>query len=350
MVVFTCKRCGYKTNHKHNFMKHLNRKFKCKPIISDISFVTLITQFNNGSYEIEPKCKHNPEKFTENPEKFTENPYKFTENPEKFTENPEKFTENPENPENPEKFTEKIKKYKCEYCQKNFTRKDNLKTHQKKHCKNKHKKAVGRKTNGQNSLIKYFSNKLDEIEGKQKKEKEKHEKEKEKHEKEKSELRSQIEKLLEKVGNNNNNTTNKIETQIVLNNFGKENIEYINSNYINKLIQQGIYAAIPKIIKFLHFNPEHPENRNVKITNKKEAWAQIWNNDKWELKNKKLVINNIVNKGYNILDDKKKPDELSNKKKSKLCDFQDNYSNDDKDTHKYLNKEVETLILNESKM
>ena len=52
MVVFTCKRCGYKTNHKHNFMKHLNRKFKCKPIISDISFVTLITQFNNGSYEI----------------------------------------------------------------------------------------------------------------------------------------------------------------------------------------------------------------------------------------------------------------------------------------------------------
>ena len=240
MVVFTCKRCGYKTNHKHNFMKHLNRKFKCKPIISDISFVTLITQFNNGSYEIEPKCKHNPEKFTENPEKFTENPYKFTENPE--------------NPENPEKFTEKIKKYKCEYCQKNFTRKDNLKTHQKKHCKNKHKKAVGRKTNGQNSLIKYFSNKLDEIEGKQKKEKEKHEKEK-------SELRSQIEKLLEKVGNNNNNTTNKIETQIVLNNFGKENIEYINSNYINKLIQQGIYAAIPKIIKFLHFNPEHPENR-----------------------------------------------------------------------------------------
>ena len=322
MVVFTCKRCGYKTNHKHNFMKHLNRKFKCKPIISDISFVTLITQFNNGSYEIEPKCKHNPEK---------------------FTENPEKFTENPENPENPEKFTEKIKKYKCEYCQKNFTRKDNLKTHQKKHCKNKHKKAVGRKTNGQNSLIKYFSNKLDEIEGKQKKEKEKHEKEK-------SELRSQIEKLLEKVGNNNNNTTNKIETQIVLNNFGKENIEYINSNHINKLIQQGIYAAIPKIIKFLHFNPEHPENRNVKITNKKEAWAQIWNNDKWELKNKKLVINNIVNKGYNILDDKKKPDELSNKKKSKLCDFQDNYSNDDKDTHKYLNKEVETLILNESKM
>lgn len=62
------------------------------------------------------------------------------------------------------------------------------------------------------------------------------------------------------------------------------------------------------------------------------------------------MINNIVNKGYNILDDKKKPDELSNKKKSKLCDFQDNYSNDDKDTHKYLNKEVETLILNESKM
>jgi len=293
-------------------MKHLNRKFKCKPIISDISFVTLITQFNNGSYEFEPKCKHNPEKIMEL------NHFESQLNHSESQINHYK--------------SQNI--HRCKYCNKIFSTSSNKSRH--------HKTCIGRKTNGQNSLIKYFSNKFDEIEGKQKKEKEKHEKEK-------SELRSQIEKLLEKVGNNNNNTTNKIETQIVLNNFGKENIEYINSNYINKLIQQGIYAAIPKIIKYLHFNPEHPENRNVKITNKKEAWAQIWNNDKWELKNKKLVINNIVNKGYNILDDKKKPDELSNKKKSKLCDFQDNYSNDDKYTHKYLNKEVETLILNESK-
>jgi hypothetical protein len=181
------------------------------------------------------------------------------------------------------------------------------------------------------------------------KEKEKFEKEKMQLEKDKAELRLQIDKLLEKVGNNNTTNTNNIQTQIVLNNFGKENVEYINSNYINKLIQQGIYAAVPKIIKYLHFNPEHPENRNVKITNKKETWAQIWNNDKWELKNKKLVISDIVDKGYNIIDDKKKVEGLNTIKKSKLNNFQEKYDSNDKETHKYLNKEVETLILNESK-
>jgi hypothetical protein len=77
--------------------------------------------------------------------------------------------------------------------------------------------------------------------------------------------------------------------------------------------------------------------------------AQIWNNDKWELKNKKLVISDIVDKGYNIIDDNKKVEDLNNRKKSKLNNFQDKYDSNDKETHKYLNKEVETLILNESK-
>ena len=218
--------------------------------------------------------------------------------------------------------------YECEFCNKIFKHRQSKFKHLKS-CKEK-------KQSNDKSLIEFFSEKFNEME--------------EKHEREKTELRSQIEKLLEKVGNNNTTNNNRIQTQIVLNNFGKENIEYINSNYINKLIQQGIYGAVPKIIKYLHFNPEHPENRNVKITNKKESWAQIWNNDKWILKNKKLVINDIVDKGYNIIDDKKNPQELNNNKNSKLNDFQKKYDTNDKNTHKYLNKEVEMLILNESKI
>ena len=66
------------------------------------------------------------------------------------------------------------------------------------------------------------------------------------------------------------------------------------------------------------------ENRNVKITNKKETWAQIWNNDKWELKNKKLLISDIVDKGYNIIDYKKKVEDLNTIKKSKLNNFKRN--------------------------
>jgi len=331
---YRCFRCdNFETSIKTHYVRHLKRKRPC-PKVNNQEVGKLLEEIQNNSYTNRFENSKISEKYTKL--NHFESQLNHSESQMNHSESQMNHFESQLNHfESQLNHFESQNIYKCKYCNKIFSTSSNKTRHESKYC-------IGRKTSGQNSLINYFSKKFDEIEGKR-------EKERQKHEQEKSELRSQIEKLLEKVGNNNNNTTNKIETQIVLNNFGKENIEYINSNHINKLIQQGIYAAIPKIIKYLHFNPEHPENRNVKITNKKEAWAQIWNNDKWELKNKKLVINNIVNKGYNILDDKKKPDELSNKKKSKLCDFQDNYSNDDKYTHKYLNKEVETLILNESK-
>ena len=312
--MFYCKRCGYTTNKKGNLKNHYLRKRPCKPILSNIRFDTLIEEFNKKSHTNTHKSHTNTHKSHTNTHKSHTNTHK------------------------------------CNHCDKVFVRADSLKRHLDKYCKEKIK------IDKQKSLLEYMSQQIIEIKTeKEKLEKEKekerlqHDKERQQHEKEKAELRLQIEKLLEKVGNNNTTNTNNIQTQIVLNNFGKENVEYINSNYINKLIQQGIYAAVPKIIKYLHFNPEHPENRNVKITNKKETWAQIWNNDKWELKNKKLVISDIVDKGYNIIDDNKKPEDLNRIKKSKLNNFQEKYDSNDKETHKYLNKEVETLILNESK-
>ena len=74
-----------------------------------------------------------------------------------------------------------------------------------------------------------------------------------KNEKEMDELRKKVEFLFEKTSGNttNNNNTNNINSQtnienkyIVVNSFGNENIEKI------------------------HFDPEHPENHNITITNK----------------------------------------------------------------------------------
>ena len=96
-------------------------------------------------------------------------------------------------------------------------------------------------------------------------------------------LRAQIAILMEqntKLQENNarttnNNTTNNItqnNTQniyITVNNFGKENIEYITDKDICRLISMAPSKTIPKIIQMIHFDPEHPENHNVKMTNKK---------------------------------------------------------------------------------
>ena len=45
MVLYNCKRCGWSTKIKTHYKNHLNRKKKCKPIISDISIVTLKKDF-----------------------------------------------------------------------------------------------------------------------------------------------------------------------------------------------------------------------------------------------------------------------------------------------------------------
>ena len=40
-MIFECKRCGHIETHKGNFLKHLNRKTQCKPILQDIDIETL---------------------------------------------------------------------------------------------------------------------------------------------------------------------------------------------------------------------------------------------------------------------------------------------------------------------
>jgi len=317
--MFLCERCGYRASYKCNMKAHYNRKWACKPLRSDISFETLKEQFHNN----DAKCAKNTLKYAENALKYAENTLKYAE------------------PKN--------KQFKCESCLKVFKQKRYLKQHiNRGNCKE----------NNQNSLLEYMSLKMSKMEADILEMKKQHAKE--------------IEVLLEKVGtgglsnstnnstNNSNNRTNHIGTQqniggnmtqnIVLNNFGKEDIKYITEEFVKNLMKLP-YGSIPKLLKHVHFNPEHPENRNVKITNKKLSWAEVWNEDKWELRDKKQVIDDMVDKGYNMIDEQydRDPPDLPINKRKNFEDFQGKYDKEDKDTHKLLNKGVETLVLNESK-
>jgi chaperonin cofactor prefoldin len=104
-------------------------------------------------------------------------------------------------------------------------------------------------------------------------------------EKEKKKLEKKIEKMMNNVCTINN-TTNNTQNIIVVNNYGKENIEYLTVDKIKKLLDRP-YDSIQELIKMLHFDTNHPENHNVKITNKKEPYALVWNDHIWELRQKK---------------------------------------------------------------
>ena len=87
----------------------------------------------------------------------------------------------------------------------------------------------------------------------------------------------------------------------MINSFGKENLDYISNDYINKLIESGPLNSIPTLLKYIHFNPEHKENHNVKISNKKENLAQIFNGISWEYRDKKETISDMSDRAFNII-------------------------------------------------
>ena len=203
--------------------------------------------------------------------------------------------------------TDKLK-YSCDFCDLTFKSKPNKRRHELHYCKEN------------NSIM---SSKIKKLE------------------KEKKNLESKIIKLIDKVGNVTNNTNNII----VVNNYGKENTDYLSVEKIKSLLNRP-FDSVQELIKMLHYNPEHPENHNVKITNKKEPYALVWNNPIWELREKKKVIKDLVDKGYMILDSTHDTIKSYDKKYIK---FQHMYEDDNSSIKNKIEAETELVIINESK-
>lgn len=194
---------------------------------------------------------------------------------------------------------------------------------------------------------------------------------KQQYEQEREVLRQQISELMEKYENlscnmieksrttNNNNTqidtqnNTQIDTQnnninININAFGHENLDYIDDAFIKRCINQ-VYKSIPSLIEHVHFDPKHPENHNVKITNKKLPHAAVLSKDKeWKLMSKQDVIDNMVDSGYSIIDDKfnEDPSQYTESRRRQYRRFQEKYDNEDKETIKQIKRDVEYVVLN----
>ena len=169
------------------------------------------------------------------------------------------------------------------------------------------------------------------------------------------ELRFQISILLEKhagTSSTNCNNTN-IETQqnnitININSFGNENTDYIDNKAILACISK-VYKSIPTLLEKIHFDPNHPENHNIKITNKKLPYASVMgNNQKWKTVDRKDAIETMVLNGYNMLDEKyaENKEKLPASKQQNFEGFQSKFESEDKDLLKQIKTEVDMMVLN----
>jgi hypothetical protein len=174
-------------------------------------------------------------------------------------------------------------------------------------------------------------------------------------EKEHEEMKAQIALLLDKHAGSittNNNNTNNIETQNVniinINAFGKENTDYIDDKAILACISK-VYKSIPTLLEKIHFDPKHPENHNIKITNKKLPYASVMgNNQKWKTVDRKNAIETMVLNGYNILDEKyaENKEKIPASKQQNFEGFQSKFESEDKDLMKQIKTEVDMMVLN----
>jgi hypothetical protein len=166
-----------------------------------------------------------------------------------------------------------------------------------------------------------------------------------------AELRAQIAILLDNQSQKTINTNQNIETQnitININAFGNENTDYLDDKDIIACIGR-VYKSIPSLLEKIHFDPKHPENHNIKITNKKLPYASVMgNNQKWKTVDRKDAIDTMVNNSYNILDDKFKEnkDKIPVTKQEHFRGFQSRFDTEDKELMKEIKSEVDMMVLN----
>jgi len=300
-MIYNCVRCGYETKHKGHFKNHLNRKKKCISVLEDITINDIKAYYSLDLDNINP-------------------------NESKMNPNESKL--------NPLESKNKLDNLKCKYCCKFYSTNSNLHKHLKI-CK------IKKKTDEQHKITLL--------------------------EKDKEELIETVEKLIIECSNMknlleskenykskniiNSNNTNSNNT-IIINNYGEEDTKYITKEFIVNLLSNKPFKAIPEMIKYTHFNTEHPENQNIKITNKKEPYVKVLKDNKWEYHDRKNTITDLIDKQHLKITDEKIEKKIekhcSNIQKNNIERCNDLYINENEDYLKRLYNESELVVINNS--
>lgn len=301
MVNYVCSFCNISTNLKANYTRHLKTK---KHITNQNKYDEEEKKGINFSYICPPNTSNSLQHSPPN----TSSALQIPPNTSKINE------KNCENGELSEIKTEFI----CEYCDKSFSRIDNLNRHMNNRCKKAQEHLTYKK------LFLETKQQLKE---------------------EKEEFKKQIEMLLTKVGNTTNHINNTQNIQ--LNSYGKEDISHITDKMKTELLKIP-YGMIPKMIEAVHFNDNKPENKNIALTNKKDNKIKVYTGNKWIYKDKDEIINDLVDGKYFILDSHYQcvSDNLNIVTKSTYEKFRTFFDENDKNLHDSLKKECEFVLLN----
>jgi hypothetical protein len=99
--------------------------------------------------------------------------------------------------------------------------------------------------------------------------------------------------------NNNITQTNNVHIHVTPRDFARgENTTYLEPQFLLECLKE---MDLVKVLEELHFNPEHPENHNVRVKNVKQNLMEYTDGGKWVVKKKDEVLDHLVMNGYRVL-------------------------------------------------
>jgi len=148
-------------------------------------------------------------------------------------------------------------------------------------------------------------------------------------------------------GTINNTTNNNINITLP---FGKE-VDKITDAEYNDVFKR-CYACIAYYVRLKHFSNDNPENHNVFISNMRDQYIQIFENDAWKIDDKEYTLQQLYDVNIEILknkfNDMKQNDTLTDISIQKFDKFIDavEYDNENMDNAK---KAMQDEIINNIK-
>jgi molybdopterin-biosynthesis enzyme MoeA-like protein len=212
----------------------------------------------------------------------------------------------------------------CKYCNKKFTRKNNMNVHINKSCKER--KNEINKLKEELAIIKQESKETN--------------------------ITNNINKGV--INNNNNNTTNIIK-------FGSEDIiNILTKKQIAKILNSR-YQAIEESIRTVHFNKSLPEYQNIKIKNLRSNMALVHDGENFNAQNQYNTVYELIDNHVYVITQLLEEAKISISEKTVeklgelIAKLEDDYNKfiDESTNRKYKNYKdykidnVKTMIYNE---
>jgi len=211
--------------------------------------------------------------------------------------------------------------FNCKYCNKDYSRIDSLNRHIEKSCKEKKEfDKIENKNNELHQIIKSQTKKINKL----------------------------LEKSVKQINNTqNNNSNNTINNTIHINNYGEENLEMLTDEFKERCITRPFYAVID-IIRKIHFNDDYPENKNMRLVNKRDNKIQVLTDGKWKYRYKDEAVKYAFDDSNERLEQFYLEKSHKFRKFIKLCceDIIKNIHECESELMKELYKEMDLILLN----